>query len=91
MFLLISHRYESFFDDSECRFELRSGLLYWDSLCFILLVSIFIWIYLNSKTSKGLKGQLMFDKSNFGTNLWTSGPNVKFGTKFGWTVNFGTM
>ena len=28
---------------------------------------------------------------NFGTNLWTSAPNVNFGTKFNWNVNFGTM
>ena len=36
-------------------------------------------------------GQSMFDRSNFGTKLWTTEPNVKYGTKFGWNVNFGTM
>ena len=29
--------------------------------------------------------------SNFGTNLWTSAPNVNLGSKFNWNVNFGTL
>ena len=29
--------------------------------------------------------------SNFGTKLWTTAPNVNFGTKFDWNVNFDTM
>ena len=36
-------------------------------------------------------GQSMFGTSNFGTNLWTSAPNINFGTKFRWNVNFGIM
>ena len=31
--------------------------------------------------------QTMFSTSNFGTNLWTSTPNINFGTN--WNVNFG--
>ena len=38
-----------------------------------------------------IMGQSMFGTSNFGTKLWTSAPNVNFGTKFNWNVNFGTM
>ena len=29
--------------------------------------------------------------SNFGTKLWTSAPNVNFGTNFDRNINFGTM
>ena len=28
---------------------------------------------------------------NFGTNLWTSAPNINFGTEFHWNVNIGIM
>ena len=36
-------------------------------------------------------GQSMFGTSNFGTNLRTSAPNIKFGTEFHWNLNFGIM
>ena len=29
-------------------------------------------------------------RNNFGSNLWTSAPNVYFGTEFHWNINFGT-
>ena len=35
-----------------------------------------------SLNQQGIKGQSMFGTSNFGTKLWTSAPNVNFGTKF---------
>ena len=28
-------------------------------------------------------------RNNFGTTLWTSAPNINFGTEFYWNVNFG--
>ena len=44
------------------------------------------------KVNFGLRsGQSRFGMSNFGTKLWTLAPNVNFGTKFNWNVNFGTM
>ena len=44
-----------------------------------------------SQIKEILTGQSMFGTSDFGTNLWSSAPNVNFGIEFHLNINFGKM
>ena len=58
------------------------------TLSTLVLVTIYRF-YVTNMWGNGCSARVTSARNNYGTNLWTSAPNVNFGTGFHWNVNFG--